>query len=188
MKIASIDQIIYDLFFRAGKWLSQDNKTCRTFRFLVHQFLVGYASKAPIAMLVFIGILSIQKWSVNHSWNSLIPAAGAIAAAIISRLLNGVIRFLIYRPRPHIAYASDPLLLHPPSSSFPSNHAAGAFALAVAMGGSGSLSQLILLGMAVLLCLTRLYVRLHYFSDVVAGAIIGTGCSLFVLMLVHTTA
>lgn len=62
----------------------------------------------------------------------------------------------------------------PHNFSFPSGHAAMAFALAVMISECFSVPRKITYSLAVLVCFTRLYVGVHYPSDVLAGAMIGT--------------
>lgn len=96
-------------------------------------------------------------------------------------LLVHVLKRLIARPRPEV----DNLLVTMPSDfSFPSAHTAQAFAFAVACGlvlsrQSEPAATLFLWGVlllaASLVGVSRVYLQVHYISDVVVGALLG-GC------------
>jgi membrane-associated phospholipid phosphatase len=100
------------------------------------------------------------------------PIAGPETAriAISSLLATGLvvegIKFVVDRPRPHG-------WLRGWSSSFPSGHASGAFALAVIFTRRWKRLAIGFWTVAVTVALSRLYLERHYLSDVVAGAVIG---------------
>jgi undecaprenyl-diphosphatase len=92
------------------------------------------------------------------------------ALGVESAITNGLAKSLFGRLRP-AEYAEIEFrhgLRRPVTSSFPSGHAAAAFCAATLFGGGvGWYSA------AALVASTRVYVRLHYASDVVAGAALG---------------
>ncbi|HEY2614219.1 MAG TPA: phosphatase PAP2 family protein, partial [Chthoniobacterales bacterium] len=64
-------------------------------------------------------------------------------------------------------------------SSFPSDHAALFFALAWGVWrASKRVGPVLLLYVIIMICLPRLYVGIHYATDVIAGAVIGIGFSM----------
>lgn len=67
--------------------------------------------------------------------------------------------------------------------SFPSGHTAAAFSLAVtsALVTSGNIASSIYLLLALLVAASRIYLGVHYLTDVAAGALIGS----FYAVLVH---
>jgi undecaprenyl-diphosphatase len=75
-----------------------------------------------------------------------------------------------------VAHAADAHLFIARSadSSFPSDHATAAFAIAVALLLRHRKAGWLALGMAVVLSVARVAVGTHYPSDVVAGAAVGT--------------
>lgn len=100
---------------------------------------------------------------------------GALAL-MMSGTITRLVKFLVGRPRPSKAAAG---IVHwGPSltqfhDSFPSGHATSAFAFATAIALSYPVLIPPLFIMAVLVCLARVYLGHHYFSDVYAGALVG---------------
>jgi membrane-associated phospholipid phosphatase len=60
------------------------------------------------------------------------------------------------------------------NSSFPSSHAANAFALACVLGRRWRRGLPVFVALALLVAFSRMYLNRHFLSDVVAGALIGT--------------
>ena len=77
------------------------------------------------------------------------------------------------RPRPYVAHPDPPPLLHAGDGSFPSGHAATSFAGAALVSRYLPGGRPVLFGVAVAVAFSRLYVGVHYPSDVVAGAALG---------------
>jgi membrane-associated phospholipid phosphatase len=92
--------------------------------------------------------------------------------------LNFVVKVIVRRPRP-VLEGLPPLGGAPSSLSFPSAHATSSFACATAMTRiAPEAAVLFLLAAALAAC--RPYLGMHYPSDVVGGAILGTALGLVV--------
>lgn len=95
--------------------------------------------------------------------------AGAAAAA--GSFAASLLKLVVDRPRP----GGDALVAVPASSSFPSGHAATAFAAAAAVGFVYPRLRLPMFVLAALVALSRVYLGVHYPADVLAGALLGLG-------------
>jgi undecaprenyl-diphosphatase len=93
----------------------------------------------------------------------------------------GAVGSLVGRQRPFtVEYAGPPLVDHAPGRSFPSRHSACAAAMAtVALRGAPRIGWAMAI-LGVLLAVSRIYVGLHYPTDVVSGWAIGVGLGLLV--------
>jgi undecaprenyl-diphosphatase len=99
----------------------------------------------------------------------------ATALSLESLLTNGPIKFCFRRVRPeNDEYATGPLpygMHRPISSSFPSGHAVSGFMAATLLADSPAAP--LWFGLAATVAASRVYVRMHHASDVVAGAALG---------------
>jgi membrane-associated phospholipid phosphatase len=105
-----------------------------------------------------------------------LPAAmlSALIAVGVAAGLTSILKDLFDRVRPALADPGVQALVPVPSSaSFPSGHAATAFAAAVAVGAFYPRLRWPLLGLAALVGLSRIYLGVHYLLDVLAGAALG---------------
>lgn len=96
-------------------------------------------------------------------------ATGAVA---LSYVLNTSLKLVVRRRRPTLE-GLPPLASVPTQLSFPSAHSATAFAGAVGYSRLGVPAPP-LYGLAAITALSRVYLGLHYPSDVVAGATLGS--------------
>jgi undecaprenyl-diphosphatase len=99
-------------------------------------------------------------------------ARAAIGVGVESILVNGVVKTFIGRRRP-VETSTRPLPLRiPRTSSFPSGHATSAFCAATLLSEDDPLGPLYF-GVAMVVAWSRVYVRVHYASDVIAGMAVG---------------
>ena len=115
-----------------------------------------------------------------------VPFVAALASSLSAWGLNQIIGEIYYRPRPFLSLAAHKLVNVPElSKSFPSDHAAIAFGLAFGVYLWNRRWGAALLIGACLVALGRVYVGVHYPSDVLAGAAIGAAAALIVHRLTH---
>ena len=111
-------------------------------------------------------------------------ALALIAAVVLTWLFNDcVLKQIFQRPRPFITHPQfPPLITGPESSSFPSGHSATSFAamavLAV-VGGKWKMTGILL---AVLIAFSRVYLHVHYPTDVLAGSLVGLFIGSFLMV------
>lgn len=108
--------------------------------------------------------------------------ASALCAMLIGLVVvNLTIKPLVARARPWLTIENFVNLVteHDPNS-FPSGHtnAAFAFAIAVCMSAPKRWMKIAAVCAAVVMGLSRLYVGVHFPSDVLAGALVGSLCGL----------
>ncbi|MFZ7120433.1 MAG: phosphatase PAP2 family protein [Eubacteriaceae bacterium] len=108
-----------------------------------------------------------------------------LVALILAAILGeGILKPIFQRPRPFINYPNVNLLIDiPPSYSFPSGHAITSFAVAGILANEFKNIKVIIYGLAILMAFSRLYLFVHYPTDVIVGATLGMMCSMFVIFL-----
>jgi decaprenylphosphoryl-5-phosphoribose phosphatase len=92
--------------------------------------------------------------------------------------LNYAVKLIVRRPRP-VLEGLPPLGGAPSSLSFPSAHATSSFACATVMTRIAP-EAAVLFALAAAIAACRPYLGMHYPSDVLAGALLGTGLGLVV--------
>lgn len=103
----------------------------------------------------------------------------AVTAALVVDLLlcNVLIKPLVARTRPFVLRPEIKLLIAPPRDySFPSGHTAASFAAVGALFFAKSRGWIPALILAVAIGFTRMYLYVHYPTDVLAGAVLGIFC------------
>lgn len=103
-------------------------------------------------------------------------AGAAVAAALILHLLicNLTLKPLIGRIRPYNVNTAVKLLVSPlADASFPSGHSSASFASTAALKASGSRLWIPAFILTILICFSRLYLYVHWPSDVLFGGILG---------------
>jgi undecaprenyl-diphosphatase len=128
-----------------------------------------------IVVLTVVGVTALLLWNTAHKHSARLLLA-AVAGSIV---LNNVLKLLFDRPRPDVFVWQTTAL----SSSFPSGHAMsatvcyGTVAYLAARLQKHHWARALTLGSAALLilliCVTRMYLGVHYPSDVIAGMLVG---------------
>ncbi|MCL6515486.1 phosphatase PAP2 family protein [Alicyclobacillus sp.] len=136
------------------------------------------AAMAVVARVTPVVMLSLMVLA-SFGWPPGVPGTraascgvGGVVAAVVARAINEPISRWVNRPRPFETAGFAPLVGHAGGQAFPSNHATGALALAVSFVHVPVYGP-ILLGLAVLLCISRVYCGLHHLTDVAGGALHG---------------
>ena len=105
--------------------------------------------------------------------------SAALCAAASAGLVVTLVKEAVDRARPAVANPwLDPVGVIPSSASFPSGHSATAFATAVAVGLVYPRLRVPLLALAALVALSRVYLGMHFATDVVVGSALGVALGL----------
>lgn len=105
-----------------------------------------------------------------------------VAVALILDLIlcNGLLKNLVARTRPYDVQTAVNILIHKPSDySFPSGHTAASFAATMGLYFAKDRDKRLwipALMLSVLIAFSRMYFYVHYPTDILGGAVIGTLC------------
>lgn len=99
-----------------------------------------------------------------------------LLAYALERTLYTLGKAAFSRPRPFAVLPDVDFLVPPPDEfSFPSGHTAAAFVMVTVAGTMMPVVLLVLLPLGLLIGTSRVYLGVHYPSDVLAGAVLGAG-------------
>jgi membrane-associated phospholipid phosphatase len=137
--------------------------------------------------LSFIGGGWALVWSVPLlAWRRTRQVSMALLAAIVVQLcLVGAIKEVIRRVRPYLVLGWHPAYPPPHDYSFPSGHAAGSFTVAAflvtallrsAPSRGRMAASVALVALAASIAFSRVFLGVHWFGDVCAGAALGSVC------------
>jgi undecaprenyl-diphosphatase len=125
--------------------------------------------------LVWMILGALRGLRSERDWHAAVRLGAAAGAE--SFLVNWVVKSFFRRKRPIVAMEHPHHLRVPLTSSFPSGHATSAFSAALLLSDDDALWPLYY-AVAVVVAGSRVHVRIHHASDVVAGALLGTGFGL----------
>lgn len=104
----------------------------------------------------------------------------AIALILDLILCNGLLKNLVARTRPYDIQTTVQILIRKPADySFPSGHTAAAFAATMGLYFAKDRDKRLwipALVLSVLIAFSRMYFYVHYPTDILGGAVIGTLC------------
>ena len=117
-----------------------------------------------VAILLVVWLFSGHEWHVR--------AAMLAGSILVQAAMVLAIKFTVRRSRPPGDWGA--IYRNTDPHSFPSGHAARAFLLALMVWVLGPVWLAVILTIwAPLVCLARVALRVHYLSDVIAGAFVG---------------
>jgi membrane-associated phospholipid phosphatase len=156
----------WDLEF--SRWLHEHSSSTLVSLFKVVTLAGNVAFLALLTVAVALYLLRRRLFNA---------AALFAVAALGIEIVNPLLKLLFHRPRPVLAY------VHIDTYSFPSGHAAGASAIygvALYLLARGSAPRrrvvcgIAYVALVVVIGFSRLYLEVHYLSDVLAGLSLGT--------------
>jgi undecaprenyl-diphosphatase len=129
-------------------------------------------------------LLGAQLWKGGKQGR--IAVVALIAGIAFSDQLNSSFaKFILERPRPcHVLQGIHLLVSCGGGYSFPSSHAVNNFCGAVVLSHFSEKATPWVFSFALIVSFSRIYVGVHYPSDVLGGAIVGTFCGVFVIAVV----
>lgn len=106
----------------------------------------------------------------------------ALCALLIEVVaVEGILKPIFMRPRPFESHAFNLLIPIPHGSSFPSGHSASSFAVAGVYFFGKYKHRFLIIFLAFLMAFSRLYLFVHYPSDVLVGSLIGFAIGAFTI-------
>ena len=133
---------------------------------------------------IFLGILLLIPKSTRR-----VGFYTLIALFFSLLITNLTLKPMIDRPRPYVTMDTlSPLVISGDPNSFPSGHTSTAFAAGITWFLLATTPWIrgLALGQAFLMGLSRLYVCVHYPSDVLVGALAGTIAAILAVLLLRT--
>ena len=107
-----------------------------------------------------------------------------LALAVTLGVNDQIVKRVVDRPRPFIGQIVDARVIQQPrptTSSFPSGHSATAVVGAVSLARVWPQARWALAMLGALIAYSRIYVGVHYPTDVLAGLLLGAACAWLVL-------
>jgi undecaprenyl-diphosphatase len=138
-------------------------------------------------VLIFFLFAALVVYLAENRKTRLIPFFSSLASAFASWGISYLIGVYYYRPRPFLEIAGSRAIINvaPLSKSFPSSHASIVFGLAFGLFFWNRKWGSVFLVMASFVALGRVFVGVHYPSDVFFGMVLGAGSALIVHRLTH---
>lgn len=135
---------------------------------------IGNAGAIWIAFAAFLGF---EKHARRYAFMLFFSIA-------LAHLISQILKPVIGRPRPFVAYPGRQLLIHTPGGySCPSGHSASSFAAATILLVADKPLGIAALILAFSIAFSRIFLFVHYPSDTLAGSILGVLSAILIFNL-----
>ena len=133
------------------------------------QLIAIFVAKYFFTVPVVVGAVYflINSWEIGKKM--IILSAISLPLLIIGIF---ILNYLYYDPRPFIISNFDPIVPHIPDNGFPSDHSALTALIALIMYIFNRRIGIFLFSISILVSISRIYVGLHHFVDVLAGILL----------------
>ncbi|KRM86380.1 hypothetical protein FD19_GL000805 [Lacticaseibacillus thailandensis DSM 22698 = JCM 13996] len=139
---------------------------------------------SPVGMVITAIVLALwMLWRRRPTW-----AATLASAVLATAILNRLVKAVVVRPRPFVADPQLHALAHASGWSFPSGHASASAALVIIMlmyiwrwhrrPATRTLAAIIGVLYLATIVWTRVYLHVHFASDVLAGVLEGVAVAI----------
>lgn len=99
---------------------------------------------------------------------------------------NGILKHVVARPRPCWRHPEVEMLISIPTDfSFPSGHTFSSFAAAVSITYWNKRCGCAAFGLAAIIAASRMYFYVHYPTDIIAGAVLGSMLALISIVIIE---
>ena len=163
-RLAKLDYYIFDTFV---------NRTRCKF---LNKFIPVYTHIGDMGLIWLVFILIFLNYPPTRYQGFFIGVTLLISSVVSNLIFKPIFR----RDRPFEIDGQDgedELLINAPSThSFPSGHATTSFAVALAMFSVSAVLGWLSIFLALTIAFSRMYLYVHYPSDIVGGMILGTIC------------
>ncbi|MCW2967249.1 MAG: phosphatase family protein [Solirubrobacteraceae bacterium] len=141
--------------------------------------LAKFFAKDAVILVALVAVVMFLAAGRHASIENRRGAVAAAFATAISLLIAHFLSSAVDRARPFVDHPKVHLLIaHGKDAGFPSDHATGAFAIAVALLLRNRLGGTVAVVLAVLIAIARVVVGAHYPTDVIGGAVLGGAVAL----------
>jgi undecaprenyl-diphosphatase len=139
-----------------------------------HSGLLDVAMRfVAVYLILSAALVAIPVWRRRAGLRTCVAAA---LGAILAVAVTAAIGMLWDRPRPFVAGHFTPLIDHAPDASFPSDHLAALGAATICFWFSSRRLGITVGVVALVVAFARVYVGVHYVTDVVGGFALGLLC------------
>lgn len=128
---------------------------------------------AAVYLVFAAALVAIPVWLRTAGLRTSVASA---LGALLAVAITAAIGMLWDRPRPFVADHFTPLISHAPDASFPSDHLAALGAVTICVWFTSRRLGLAVGIIALVVAFARVYVGVHYVSDVAGGFALGLLC------------